>query len=519
MTNKQLDLVIPLDQGFSDLLASFKNNFYVHTQPETVNYRLFYDTFDWRLYNNGAVLEVHEDDLSRRIYWRADTNSALRIQLGLKEVPQLASDLPDCEFRRQIKSVIAVRELSPRIKIKIKRQPLIVLDKHEKVVARVNFDEHWYYPSKTRAGVVLAKRITIKLVKGYPDEFNQVVDFFRPLELREAQDNLMKLALAESGISTSEYTNKLNLFLDPEMPAEEALKAVLLRLLEIMQQNTAGTIKGKDTEFMHDYRVSIRKTRSALTQVSKVFPQGIVVKNNNFFSGLGKLTTPIRDLDVFLLKLESYQSSLKQAAQEQMQPFHEYLSLSRTQAQKKFVETVRSSEYRETIKEWREFLQNTEPTKPPLENSTREVYRLADELIWNMYQLALEEGNAITEDTEPEALHELRKTCKKLRYLMEFFQSLYPARRIRELIEALKGLQDNLGTFNDLHVHAGILKKFIKQSSNISANKTCRKLINILEQKQVKTRSKFAERFTAFAAPDNQAEFRDLFVDSRSSQA
>lgn len=514
MNNKQLDLVIPVDQGLSELQASFQNNFYVNVLAETVNYRVFYDTFDWLLYNNGAVLEVHEEEQARRIYWRADKDSDLKIQLGLKQVPQLASDLAECEFRRQLTSVISVRELIPRIKIKIKRQPLVVLGKNEKVVARVNFDEYWYFPSKVRAGIVLGKRITIKPVKGYADEFDQVVAFFLPLELRQAQDNILKLALAESGTGTSEYSTRLNLFLDAEMSAEAALKQILLRLLEIMLQNSAGSIRGRDTEFMHDYRVSIRKTRSALTQINKVLPQGIIAKYNKFFSGLGKLTTPVRDLDVFQLKLESYQRDLKQAAQDQLQPLRDYLAQSRAEAQKKFVYTLKSPEYRQSIKEWREYLESPEPTKPPLENTDKEIYKLADELIWSMYQLALEEGNAITDDTEAEALHELRKTCKKLRYLMEFFQSLYPASRIRELIQALKGLQDNLGVFNDLHVHRGILKRYIKQSSDAGANKACKQVMNYLKHRQVKTRHRFAQHYAAFSSPDNQAEFKDMFVDS-----
>lgn len=515
MTNKQLDLVIPVDQGFSELIASFKNNFNTHIQTETVNYRVLYDTFDWLIYKNGAALEAHEDGSSRRIYWRADRDSDLRIQLGLKQVPQLASDLPDCELHRQLQSVISVRELVPRIKIKIKRSPLVVLDKNEKVVARVNFDEHWYFPSKTRAGVVLGKRITVKPVKGYAEEFNRVVDFFHPLGLQQAEDNIMKLALAESGMSTSEYTTKLNLILDPEMTAEYALKQILLRLLEIMQQNTAGAVRGVDTEFMHDYRVSIRKTRSALTQINNVLAQDSITRFNKFFSGLGKLTTPVRDLDVFLLKLDSYQGDLKKPAHSQLQPLREHLQLSRVTAQKRFVDTLKAEEYRQTIQEWREFLENTEPTMPPLENTGKKVYVLASQLIWNMYQHALEEGNAITDDTEAEALHELRKTCKKLRYLMEFFQSLYPAREIRELIQALKGLQDNLGVFNDLHVHAHILKKFIKQNSDTAAKKACKQMIRSLEQRQAETRNRFAERFAAFASEDVQSEFKELFVDTK----
>ena len=519
MEIKQLDLVFPPDQGFPELLASFQNNFHVNVQAETVNYRVFYDTFDWLLYNNGSVLEVHEEGQSRRVYWRADKDSDLKIQLGLRQAPQLASDLAESGFRRQLQSVISARELIPRIKIRIKRLPLVVLDKGGRVVVRVNFDEYWYFPSKARAGVVLGKRITIKPVKGYVEEYNRVVEFFHPMQLSAAQDNIMRLALEESGMNTTEYTTRLNLFLDPEMTAEEALKKILLRLLEILQQNTAGSIRGRDTEFMHDFRVSIRKTRSALTQINNVLPQGIITKYNKFFSGLGKLTNPVRDLDVFQIKLENYQHDLGKAEQGHLQPFRDYLAQSRDEAQKNFISTLNSPEYRQSINEWREYLESPEPTKPPLDNTEKAIYKLADALIWNMYQLALEVGNAITDDSEAEELHELRKTCKKLRYLMEFFQSLYPADKIFELIQALKGLQDNLGEHNDLEVHQGIIKKFNKKSSEAETKKACRKLIKLLKHRQIKTRRRFAKRFAEFSSPGNQEEFRDLFVTSHKSLA
>jgi CHAD domain-containing protein len=418
-----------------------------------------------------------------------------------------------------LQSVISVRELIPRIKIKIKHLPMVVLDKSEHAVVRISFDEYWYFPSTNHAGVVLDKRIAIKQVKAFENEFNQLVEFFNPMQPGEAQYSIMKLALAESGTSTTEYTTRLNLLLDAEMPAEQALKKILLRLLDIMQQNTDGSIRGRDTEFMHDYRVSIRKTRSALTQIKQVLPQEIISKYNKFFSELGKLTNPVRDLDVFQIKLESYQRDLGQTAQKHLQPLRDYIAQSRAEAQKNFINTLKSAEYRQSINEWRKYLENPELKGPPLENTSKAIYILADELVWNLYQLALEEGNAITNDTEAEALHELRKTCKKLRYLMEFFQGLYPENKIRELIHALKGLQDNLGEYNDLHVHRSILKDFIKHSSDTKTNKACKQVIKFLKKRQVKTRRRFAKRYALFSSPGIQEEFRDLFVESHKGRA
>jgi CHAD domain-containing protein len=103
--------------------------------------------------------------------------------------------------------------------------------------------------------------------------------------------------------------------------------------------------------------------------------------------------------------------------------------------------------------------------------------------------------------------------------LIEFFQSLYPEDKILELIQALKGLQDNLGEYNDLEVHRSIVKKFNKKSSEAETKKACRKVIKLLKQRQIKTRRRFAKRFAEFSSPANQEEFKDLFVASHKGLA
>ena len=518
MLHNQLYSVTPENRSIAELISLLQNNFTVRVLPETVINRVFYDTFDWRLYKNDSVCEMHDDGQSRRIYWRADRKAKLKIQLGLRKVPQLASNLPACEFRQQLQPVISVRELNPRIKIKIKRQSLTVLDKNEKVVVRLNLDECWYRPSRLRAATVLGKSLTIKPVKGYPKDYRRVEAFFLAMQLPPARDNMMKLALAASGVSAGEYTSKLNLFLDPDMSAEQALKKILLRLLEIMQQNTSGSIKGIDTEFMHDYRVSIRKTRSALKQINDVLPQAVSTKYNKFFSMLGKYTGPVRDLDVFLLLLESYQQNLKKSEQQQMQALREYLLLSRAEAQKKFIEKLKSSSYRENIKQWRDYLEHSGTESFPPDKPSIAVYKLADELLWDIYQQTLAQGDAITEKSKAEELHELRKTFKKLRYLMEFFRSIYPAGKVRVLLKALTGLQDNLGEFNDLDVHIGIVKGFIKQSDNEDAIKACQQMIKILQQQKHKTGRMFKDRYATYSSSDKQKKFRQMFVDYHTGQ-
>ena len=67
-------------------------------------------------------------------------------------------------------------------------------------------------------------------------------------------------------------------------------------------------------------------------------------------------------------------------------------------------------------------------------------------------------GRAIDEDSPHEALHDLRKKGKELRYLLEFFASLYPADVVKPMVATLKGLQDVLGRFQDREVQSDALR-------------------------------------------------------------
>jgi CHAD domain-containing protein len=521
MSDKQHSFIIPDEQSISVLVSLLQKNFSVRIQPETVYHRVFYDTFDWRLTRYGSALEAHDDGPSPRIYWRADKDGRSKIQLGLRKVPRLACDLPACAFRRQLQSIISVRELSPHIKIRIKRKPLTVLDEHQKVVVRLYFDVYWYSPSRLRAARVLTRRLTVKAVKGYAEEYQRVYAFFvdmplpRPLTmpLQTAHDNVMKLALIAGGVSTDEYTTSMNLWLDPFMPDEQALKMILLRLLEILQQNTAGSIKGRDTEFMHDYRVALRKIRVVLKHLGHHHPSAVSSEYRRFFSGLGKFTNPIRDLDVFLMQLENYQPDFENSGWQQLQPLRDYLLLSRAEAQKKLIEDLKSSRYRKTIKQWHDYLNHSVTEEIMTDKPGKPVYKLADELLWEINQKTLEQGKTITRNSDAETLHDLRKSFKQLRYLTEFFSSLYPAVELRVLIQSLTDIQDNLGIYNDRHVQAGMVQAFIQQSKNKEAIKASEQLIQILQQQQDEAGKNFKDDYKKYASSASQKKFRELFVD------
>jgi len=114
-------------------------------------------------------------------------------------------------------------------------------------------------------------------------------------------------------------------------------------------------------------------------------------------------------------------------------------------------------------------------------------------------------------------LHALRIQCKKLRYLMEFFSSLFPRKKINVLIEQLKKLQGNLGDFNDLCVQEDYLFNITRklpathQQFKITLV-AIGSLIGTLDREKQTVKDAFAKTFIDFASPANKKLFRELFA-------
>ncbi len=124
-------------------------------------------------------------------------------------------------------------------------------------------------------------------------------------------------------------------------------------------------------------------------------------------------------------------------------------------------------------------------------------------------------GRAIDDDTPAEALHELRKQGKELRYLLEFFSSLYPAEVVKPMVASLKGLQDVLGRFQDREVQAELLRSLGDEIAALEGGAAALMAMGVLVQRlgeeQAQAREQYAERFAGFAAKSQRKLARQTF--------
>lgn len=476
----------------------------------------YYDTFDWRLYQAGLSLFL-EEDKGRPVQLTLKTlaDGVVRWS-GLKpQPPGMLVDVSDSKLRDLLAPVIEMRRLLPQVRIEGKHNTARLLNEDQKTVVRLGL-----VTGQGLAGgrdpVTLPLLVQINRLKGYNDDANKLESW---LEHHQATlgkgSSYLQDVFTALHLKAGEYTSKLDFRLDPSQRADAAAKHILLYLLNVIEANEHGVLNDTDSEFLHDFRVAIRRTRSALTQIKDVFEPQVVERFKEDFAWLGQITGPTRDLDVYLLKFPEYLSSLPAGFSGALEPFHHYLEVHQRTEQAELAKEIRSARYRKIVTDWRRFLEEPVPNIAIPANAVRPVREVANRRIYKMYRLVWSEGRAINDNSPPEELHELRKSCKKLRYLMEFFQSIYPDSEIKGLIKSIKVLLENLGDFQDLEVQANKLKGMAEdlrqEGAETNTLLAMGMLIACMLRRQQQEHQLFSQRFAEFSDASNKALYQKLF--------
>ncbi len=505
MTTIPLHFELPENLTAKKLLSklSKKIDFQRTTQQHTIT--TFYDSFDWRLYNANMICEFNHSQTSSNLRL-IDRNSGELIALQeMQDTPSFSGQFPEGRLRKQLEPQLEMRALLPLSQLPHETYHANVLNKDQKIILRIQVDEYEF----------LTDCIHLQPLKGYAKAAQKVSKLLQQsLELKPTHCTALNAALKQQHRKPKDYSSKVVIKLQPNMRADKASKVIFRHLLQAMQVNEAGTIADTDTEFLHDFRVAIRRTRACLNQMKNILPSSVIIKHSAFFAWLGQITGATRDLDVYLLNYEQYKAALPLSLREDITPLYPFLKEKQVHAQKELAKILRSAEYSKELATWEQYL------KAPIEEKRKEkkltIKEQADQRIWKVYKRVLKEGEAIKESSPAEALHDLRKTCKKLRYLMEFFQSFYHEDDIKKLIKALKSFQTVLGNFQDYEIQEIQLKKFSLEmmENNVSANTFLAMgvLVQYLDTKKCTARNDFATQFAIFEQPKNQTTFKYLFA-------
>jgi CHAD domain-containing protein len=497
------------EKQFFDKLA---DQFALIKEPTVTDRFTLCDTFDWRLFNQSLVLYAS----GNRLFLRQLAKDKILSSAELPFFPVFIRDFPDSELRRKLAPIIKMRALLRLADVQSRSVPYRILNPEEKTVARLAYEEFRPGPPKHESAVVT--HLWLKPVKGYPKYLRTLAKQFQEAGLKIIKkEDVFFGALAVVDKKPGDYSAKVKIQLDPNMCSDQATKIILCFLLRIMRINEAFIGQDLDTEFLHDFRVAIRRTRTALGQIKYVFPIKTTNRFKKDFAFVGKLSNELRDLDVYLLNEDKYKAMLPPILRNAIDPLFDHLRKKRSKALQNVIRDLKAKKYAKIMKDWEAFLNKPRRISVTASNAKLPVLDLARNRIDKKYRNVVKVGSQILENTEDEMLHVLRIDCKKLRYLMEFFSSLFPRKKIKVLIEQLKKLQDNLGDFNDLRVEEEYLLNIIMELP--AARRQLKttlvaigSLVGTLGREKQMVKDAFAEAFTDFASPENKALFQELFA-------
>ena len=490
--------------------------------------RTWLDTFDWRLYRAGLMLEFEQARRGGRLLLSRVGGTPQAEQPVTGWSPRRpALDLPPGPVRDRIMVLISPRALLPIVREASTVSAMRLLNADGKTVARL-VAEHITVTvvaaSPTAAGPTAAGttaelplRLSIAEVRGYPGQARRASTLLAGLPgLSSASQGVFVAALTALGRHPADYTSGVDAEITASMPASVAVARLLLRLLDTLEQNVDGVLRDIDIEFLHDLRVAVRRSRSAVKLLGEVLPADLARHYAAEFKWLGDLTTPTRDLDVHLLGFGAMTAQLTAASPSDLEPFRAFLVRRRAREFRRLAAALRGPRFRAITDDWRKALleirdagaarrRRREPT----------AAELALRTTGRAFRRIVAHGAAITADSPPETLHDLRKRAKELRYLLEFFAPLHEPVAYRKVVGELKSLQDCLGDYQDSQVqreeiHTLADAMLAERAAPAATLLAMGEIAAKLTLSQAEARADFARRFARFAGPAGQERIRVL---------
>jgi len=481
----------------------------------------YLDTFDWRLYESGHELVVATAGRSWVVSMRERGGRTEIARAATKNLPAAASDIPKGPLREAVGRITGIRALLPIVNASYAERLVRVLNEDKKTVCRLSvFGGGKATLDAESPSRRLENIIQVVSVLGYEKETQRVCQALEEAGLKKIDEDLLDLALVAVGREPLDYSSKPRIILDRDMSMDEALRTVLINLARAMRANEKGLLADTDIEFLHDFRVATRRTRSVVGQFKRGISPAVVKSFRPGFKWLGKVTGPTRDADVYLEHVDGYRSSLPDEVGEQLLPLREFLERKRSMVFKSMIRSLKTKRYEQLMSNWESFLLGTGVEGSGRLHKGQRALPAVSARIWKVYRTIMIRGGAITTGTPATALHNLRLVCKNLRYLLETFRSLYPAKEMNMLINELKSLQNNLGDIQDLEVQRlaldGFAQEMLEEGPVASGTVMAMgRLAASLEERQHAARGEFADRFERFARKKNRRTFAKLFKDQR----
>jgi CHAD domain-containing protein len=245
----------------------------------------------------------------------------------------------------------------------------------------------------------------------------------------------------------------------------------VLRMIWTILSELATAMSGKEiqirdndpAEALHDYRIAVRKTRSLLAELEGIIPEPELTRFKEGFSAITERTGTLRDLEVCLAALADYRTG---ARQKDIAALVEYIESQQRIQRQRMARYFQSRKYRDFLHAWSKCLHDGLNGVNAMNRAGFPVLVVVRGAIQQAYLKVLEQGARTVRRGSTRSFHKTRKSCKRLRYLLDIFRDLLPGDFRKKLAKDLKELQGKLGRIQDIEVIVDMADQFVEHSGD-----------------------------------------------------
>ncbi len=287
--------------------------------------------------------------------------------------------------------------------------------------------------------------------------------------------------------------------LPPEPTAGEVVTSALRLGVTRIIENHPAAVTGVDPEGVHQMRVGARRLRSDLRTFRPLLDREVTDPVRGELRWLGEVLGAVRDPDVLGEQLRSVAGDVLGADDEPgLDAIVGRLSSSRDEAVAELHEALGSTRYRRLLDRLVALADD-----PPLRKAaTGRADEVLPGLVAKPWRDLRKEVASLGDDPEDEALHEVRKGAKQVRYATEAVAEVV-GRPARKAGKGIRRLQDVLGEHQDTVVAEDWLRTLLDAGDLTPAEAFALGLLVAGERtRRAELRAAWSDRWTTAAADD-----------------
>lgn len=241
--------------------------------------------------------------------------------------------------------------------------------------------------------------------------------------------------------------------IDAHMDSYSAFRVIFYQFYEFIEHYRRLFLETKDNEALHQFRVNLRKTRSLLQIVPKLFDESISKRFIDGFKELASKTNTKRDLDVF----EAYLSSSVAKFY-----LHSHVNQSKTNEDEALIPLLEDNKTISFLSEWKMVLEDGEGFFEG-ENASLPFKALAAMSIAGQLDALGAKLKRLNESAPLTRFHKIRIEFKRLRYILEVSEHLFESKPLSKAVKRAKKMQELFGTLQDRDIQSAVLYSFEKE--------------------------------------------------------